>query len=67
MDFIGRLTTHAASSIMEQVLAWDDPCELRADKVGAWLMNEEATVWDEARETEQSAMGMWLLTWFVLL
>lgn len=37
---------------MAQVMAWDDPCVVRADKVGAWLMNEEATMWDEVRGIE---------------
>lgn len=45
-QFIARLTAHAVNGIMEQVKAWDDPWNIQADKVGAWLMNEEATVWD---------------------
>lgn len=32
---------------MDQVTAWDDSCNVKADTVGAWVMNEEATVWDE--------------------
>lgn len=47
VGFVGRLTEHAAMGIMNQVLAWDDPWDVEADKVGGCLMNEEATVWDQ--------------------
>lgn len=32
---------------MAVLLEYGDPCEIKADKVGAWLKNEEATMWDE--------------------
>lgn len=38
---------------MAVVLAYDDPCEIKADKVGAWLMNEEATMWDDVCRIER--------------
>lgn len=53
VDFIARLTVYAAKGIMGQVTPCDDPCEIKEDKVGAWLMNEEATVWDEVREIDR--------------
>lgn len=56
VDFVARLTGHAAKGIMEQVMAWNDPLDIQAGKVGAWLMNEEATVWDEV-DSIQVAVG----------
>lgn len=38
--------------IMTQVTAWDDPWNVEADKVGGWLMNEEATQWDQVGCTD---------------
>lgn len=40
VDFVERLMVNA-------VMEYDDPRERRPNKVGAWLMNEEATMWDE--------------------
>lgn len=48
------MTAHAARGIMDQVTAWDDPCDANADKVGAWLTNEEATMWDEVGGVDRS-------------
>lgn len=62
-DFIARLTVHAASGIMHQVMAWDDYCDIQADKVGAWLMNVEATVWDEVCLTVHPLMDMFAKLW----
>lgn len=40
---------------MDQVTTWDDHCDVKADKVGAWLRNEEATMWDEVVGTDPPA------------
>lgn len=45
-SYIARLTMHAADTVMTDVLKWNDHIEIKADKVGGWLMNEEATNWD---------------------
>lgn len=47
VDFVERLTAHAVSRIMAVVQQYDGTCEIKPDKVGAWLMNEEATMWDD--------------------
>lgn len=47
VDFVERLTAHAVAGIMAEVAEYDDPREIKADKVGAWLMNEVATMWDD--------------------
>lgn len=59
-----RLTAHAVAGIMAEVAEYDDPCVIKADKVGAWLMNEVATMWDDVCGNERP--GWWLiclLTW----
>lgn len=57
MAFIARVTAHAAVGIMAQVMAWDDPYDIHANKVGAWLLNEEATEWEEVGWIELPADG----------
>lgn len=47
VDFVERLTMHAVARIMAVVQQSDGHCEIKPDKVGAWLMNEEATMWDD--------------------
>lgn len=45
-DYITRVTVYAASGIMAQVRSYDDLITIESDKVGGWLMNEEATEWE---------------------
>lgn len=49
-----RVTAYAVGEIMQQVMAFDDPCEIRPDKVGAWLMDERAAMWDGVCDNERS-------------
>lgn len=32
---------------MDLVTACDNPCDVKVDKVGKWLINEVAIMWDE--------------------
>lgn len=32
---------------MAQVMSYDDQIKIEANKVGGWLMNEEATEWED--------------------
>ncbi|KAL0631762.1 hypothetical protein Q9L58_009370 [Maublancomyces gigas] len=57
VDFIARLTMHAARGILDQVTACDHSCDVKADKVGAWLMNEEATIWDQYEFVDREAVS----------
>ncbi|KAL0631144.1 hypothetical protein Q9L58_009997 [Maublancomyces gigas] len=56
VSFVTRLTAHAAMEIMAQLMASHHPSGIQADKVGAWLMNEEATIWDEYEFTNREQM-----------
>lgn len=48
---------HAARGILDQITACDHSCDVKADKVGAWLMNEEATMGDQVGDSDQRVNG----------
>lgn len=46
--YIGGVTAYAGEEVMKQVPSGNGLRPIEADKVGGWLLNQEATNWNDA-------------------
>lgn len=58
-DYVGRVTAYAGKRIMEQVPIENTGRILQADKVGGWLMNQDATEWDRV-SVSRVVLCLWI-------
>lgn len=44
--YIGAVAAYAAEEVVKQLPVGGQPLPIEADKVGGWLMNQDATSWE---------------------